>query len=587
MDQLLTLNQGRTELELHEHLTALPGTPWAVWRCMALRGAGFPAVHVLELAAPEWASAADRLIEAEERESQVLKEALAALHLDSEKAGKDELHYFDKARRQLSKGSPLSPLPIGKATAEAVRELEAARARTEEARAACRSAAQAAATHISSVIRKTAADERFREAVTWQNRHALHGSIDALLRMGPDTGRSSERQRREELVANYLQRYCVKNDSIGFFGPVGWATFADQEETIIVREGKDLIESRQVYFEGWCIDALATKLAQNKALWPWIAPRRMPFVRLDGTTFYMLLGHPSKLSAKQAVVLEACDGEKLAKEIARDLVQRQAYDLKNEDDVYSIFEYLNQRGLISWTFEIPVKLHPEGTLRQLLERIQDDDLRSPAIAALNELENCRDAVAKTAGDSKKLDQSLNNLEETFIRLTGAAPTKSAGEMYASRTLVYEVCRRDIEIRLGTRVLSDLSQSLGPLLTSARWLTYQTANIYRKSLRETYEELSRKLKSSIVSFSTFWLHSGTAYFSPEKSPERLILPLFQKRWADILALQTDQREVEYKSEEIGPRVAAAFAAPHAGWSAARYQCPDLIISAASTEAIQRG
>jgi len=300
-----------------------------------------------------------------------------------------------------------------------------------------------------------------------------------------------------------------------------------------------------------------------------------------------LLGHPSKLSAKQAVVLEACDGEKLAKEIARDLVQRQAYDLKNEDEVYSIFEYLNQRGLISWTFEIPVKLHPEGTLRQLLERIQDDDLRSPAIAALNELENCRDAVAKTAGDSKKLDQSLNNLEETFIRLTGAAPTKSAGEMYASRTLVYEDCRRDIEIRLGTRVLSDLSQSLVPLLTSARWLTYQTANIYRKSLRETYEELSRKLKSSIVSFSTFWLHTGTAYFSPEKSPERLILPLFQKRWADVLALQTDQREVEYKSEEIGPRVAAAFAAPHAGWSAARYQCPDLIISAASTEAIQRG
>jgi hypothetical protein len=25
------------------------------------------------------------------------------------------------------------------------------------------------------------------------------------------------------VIANYLQRYCLKNDTIGFYGPVGWA----------------------------------------------------------------------------------------------------------------------------------------------------------------------------------------------------------------------------------------------------------------------------------------------------------------------------------------------------------------------------
>lgn len=77
--------------------------------------------------------------------------------------------------------------------------------------------------------------------------------------MGDKSQRLSERQRREELVANYLQRYCVKNDSIGFFGPLCWARFADQEERIKAKPGAGLLETRGVYFEGWCIDALAEK----------------------------------------------------------------------------------------------------------------------------------------------------------------------------------------------------------------------------------------------------------------------------------------------------------------------------------------
>ena len=44
---------------LPAHLFKLPGGDWAVWRWMALRGAGFPASEVLKLAAPECAAAAD------------------------------------------------------------------------------------------------------------------------------------------------------------------------------------------------------------------------------------------------------------------------------------------------------------------------------------------------------------------------------------------------------------------------------------------------------------------------------------------------------------------------------------------------
>jgi hypothetical protein len=33
-------------------------------------------------------------------------------------------------------------------------------------------------------------------------------------------------RRREEVIASYWQRYCSKNDTIGFFGPLGWGGFS-------------------------------------------------------------------------------------------------------------------------------------------------------------------------------------------------------------------------------------------------------------------------------------------------------------------------------------------------------------------------
>ncbi len=79
-----------------------------------------------------------------------------------------------------------------------------------------------AAGRLSRGIAAIHADPRFREALTWQN-----PGLAQFLRdhdAGPDAARRSKQRQRELVIANYLQRYCLKNDTIGFFGPVGWAT---------------------------------------------------------------------------------------------------------------------------------------------------------------------------------------------------------------------------------------------------------------------------------------------------------------------------------------------------------------------------
>jgi hypothetical protein len=102
-----------------------------------------------------------------------------------------------------------------------------------------------------------AAEPTFGEAVMWQNRAAYANAV-AKVAVGSPTKPSRARQ-REEVVASYWQRYCAKNDTIGFFGPLAWGRFADDGPALAVRSGA-LVARRDVHFEAWAVQALAAAL---------------------------------------------------------------------------------------------------------------------------------------------------------------------------------------------------------------------------------------------------------------------------------------------------------------------------------------
>src|SRR3954470_22706171 len=99
-----------------------------------------------------------------------------------------------------------------------------------------------------------ARDPAFREAVAWQSRESLRRAVDKL---GGGASASPSRQRRwADVVASYWQRYCSKNDTIGFFGPLAWGTFAEEGEAMAVRSGT-LQRERVVHLETWAVEAVA------------------------------------------------------------------------------------------------------------------------------------------------------------------------------------------------------------------------------------------------------------------------------------------------------------------------------------------
>lgn len=106
-------------------------------------------------------------------------------------------------------------------------------------------------------LSEAAQDPRFQEAVTWQNPAALANAV--LKVAGRSPTKPSRARGREEIVASYLQRYCGKNDTIGFFGPLAWGRIEDDGPPLHASSGR-LVRESQVYFEAWPVQALAETL---------------------------------------------------------------------------------------------------------------------------------------------------------------------------------------------------------------------------------------------------------------------------------------------------------------------------------------
>ncbi|HLK02303.1 MAG TPA: lantibiotic dehydratase, partial [Streptosporangiaceae bacterium] len=297
---------------------ALPGAQWSLWRQVVLRAPGFPAGGIDLLASTELAAVADGLIE---RES-------------------DDAEQWSRYRNAFEK------------------EME----------------------QLSSRILDLAAEPRLELALAWQNHRIFDTAIAPMLRNHADNNvrRSSKQRQHEELIANYWQRYCVKNDTIGFTGPVGWSLLDPEAVVTRLEPGKGLIASSEVYFETWVIDRLVAAIAAEPGMTQWIPPRKLPFVRIAVGHATGPAGVSVELSAAESAVLSRCTGQVPACDIARECVGI-AQEVATEEDVYTVITRLCQKRLLTWKLELPLSPYPERHLRQFLEHVGDPALSATAV----------------------------------------------------------------------------------------------------------------------------------------------------------------------------------------------------------------
>jgi hypothetical protein len=444
-----------------------------------------------------------------------------------------------------------------------------------------RAAFEADAAAVDAALRRVAADPRIREAVTWQNRHALRTGFDPYLR---DRGGKPARA-HALLVCRYLQRYCAKNETIGFFGPMAWGRIVDSGPALQVRHGACELRRRHIVFEHWALHALAAAWADEGGLQRWLAPRLSPLFRLESGALVHADGRHTVPPPAVAVLLALLDGERgideLAARLAGDTGAAGAARLE------PLLVDLARRGVVVWQPALSPVSDGIESLRRALSRVGDDALRARLQGTLAELVDARERVAAAAGDPVRVGDALDALDRRFEAAASTAPTRLAGRAYAGRTMLYEDCERDLDLELGPGFVDAIARPLALVLDSVRWLTHCAATRYMEFVADAFERCAgARGAQGTVPLARLWQLIQTEAHVHELIVDDIVGEL-QAHWWRIAGEPAGRAPVQLDAAQIAHAVAQAFAAPAPGWPSACVHSPDLMPCARTPQEFEHG
>lgn len=428
-----------------------------------------------------------------------------------------------------------------------------------------------------------AADPLFREAVTWQN----PGVLTAADRLGRERVKESDRRQAERVVARYWQRYCAKNETIGFFGPGWWGRLTGPEHPMTVRPGPDLVDDRWVRLEDWALAAVADRLAADPAIRPYTPVHRAPQLFLDGSVLRLPAGAAVQLGALEAGLLDRADGRSA---VATAAAVVEAGLARTPGDALLGLERLADKHYVQWGFDVVASAEAEPGLLAAIEALTDDPARDLARASVHRLLAARDTVARAAGQPDRLRAAMAELDTVFTAESGSAPTRRPGQMYAARSLCYQDTRRDVHVDLPANVLDAVAEPLAILLRAASWLCGELETAYAQAFDELYDDLVATSPDGSVPLADLWFLAQGLLFGTQDRPVDAVSVRFVARWQRLLGLDPagDPRtDVRLTTAELTGRLAAEFPAPSLSWAAGRLHSPDLHLCATDDEAVRRG
>lgn len=435
----------------------------------------------------------------------------------------------------------------------------------------------AAAERMTSTLRRVAADPRFREAVGWQNPKLVATCLDKVVRGEP---RNVRGRNHEATVAAYAQRYGLKNDTIGFFGPVAWGEWTDGVGGGIAWSDHATAE-RTTYHECWAIDALAESFCADPAARPFLVARVSGAVAVVGR---LMRGARAArhLSDRERTVLGLVDGERDLRTIAASLTWGEHSDLGDLDRLWPVVEGLVDRGVLVWAWVGPIEAYPERRLRGCLDYIADPVVRRDLVSKLDRYLERAAAVHDAQGDVSRLEEAFDLLGCEFKRLTGQEGSRRDGQNYAGRTLVYQDTRSELHLSADAPTRHAL-EPMAPLLDSANWLTDRVAEGYARLFDELYDAES---DGSGVPLPTLLSRATPSLYLTVRDVPAIVKVAraeLQERWARIHGAEDGGPDVSLDLDHVRRGVDDEFGPTRApAWPTAHCHTPDVMFAGTSND-----
>nr|WP_154985477.1 lantibiotic dehydratase [Paenibacillus xylanexedens] len=429
-------------------------------------------------------------------------------------------------------------------------------------------------------LKEIAEDSRFQEAVYFSSPSAYE-ALERHAKLWQYSGRegpslNKEVRKNESLIFGYLQRFCTKNDTTSFFGPINYGRFEQKNARSLEiqhTEGRTL-QRKAATFSQWCIRAMASKISSDPAVLRHIAPSKNPLVTMvDNRLRYHFTDKTRVLPEVYLSLLERIDGQTQPHELAR------LIDEPIEKIDYMLAQ-LKKIGAIRHEVELCATRVPLlEDLKRIVEQLPPD-ARNRWASLVEEAVTLRDQFEASAWPEKA--RIFEATETWFGSWHEDEVRRKAGTLYGDRLILTEDCVGSVtHLQIGGELYERLyNQSVLVLEflkipAALRWLDYQEAAllVYEKLRGErdsiSYTEIIQSLDNPGVTFVSSRVNE------------------FEKKASSVLQETTegyvlDKHQVEQFIREYEEIINQVYS--HAPFS---FPSPDLMIAAHSVRDLEEG
>jgi len=279
----------------------------------------------------------------------------------------------------------------------------------------------------------------FQEAVFLSSPDMYENSLLSALRKWSPNHRSSNVRRIERKLYLYLQRFCTKNDTTSFFGPLDYGRFwVDEMVGIDLNQGEQRVTERKVYLAHWAVRKLAELMNSdqdiNHSLPIRLMPSYSPVLSPAHKTYFGINSRFRNIVKGILSLLER--GSYNTNELKRDL------DYPDKD-IDAVLQNLIDNEVIIRNFalsnsDVDTLEFLESQITKLKAPIQKIESWGLILSMFRKL-----CFSFTFADLQERRQILTELESLFHQLTGINPRRNPGVLYGDRLIIYEECRGSI------------------------------------------------------------------------------------------------------------------------------------------------
>ncbi|WP_256587275.1 lantibiotic dehydratase [Pseudomonas sp. Irchel s3a12] len=403
-------------------------------------------------------------------------------------------------------------------------------------------------------------------------------------------GRNDTRKKQKlRLGWSYAQRFCAKNDTSSFFGPLAWGRFdANQTDNVRLTQGDTAwIKERHTFFENWVVQRLVEQINRQCP-----DTDRMPLqlntgCYLQEQILFMPIGKSQRLTPQTARVLHYISDQQGQEPTFAGMLS--ACPEVAPSTLRDLLEHLVSKRIVRRGWQVsPRERSPIARLQRCLVDAQvSADFGLAWQSRLEALEGLRRDYAH--GDLMRRTECLEGLNQ-LLGEAGVDLSRETGAMYVGRYPVYEDCSRNIDISLGQAMLSQVNEELAPLMRINQWLIKAIAHQLNEAFIEVWEQRQTASPDQPVDFLD--LLNTLAPLLPALEA-RLILDLEQRletAWTQVLQDFPDHPEVQLCAADIERLITLLNNDLNvAGFEVfgSDYHSPDILLSSASVEAFNRG